>query len=93
MLAGEPKTAVALFAEALKLYRKSVRKRKGGLPGFVGLLHVCALLAADDAALHSEIEAQTEMREGHYGAVCAARPPGARPQQAGGGARSRCKPA
>jgi hypothetical protein len=66
LLAGEPKTAVALFAEALKLYRKSVRKRKGGLPGFVGLLHVCALLAADDAALHSEIEAQTETREGHY---------------------------
>ena len=31
LLAGEPKTAVALFAEALKLYRKGVRKRKGGL--------------------------------------------------------------
>ena len=36
------------------------------MPGFVGLLHVSALLAADDAALHPEIEAQTETREGHY---------------------------
>ncbi len=67
LLAGEPKAAVTLFAEALKLYRKSVRKRKGGLPGFVGLLHVSALLAADDAALHPEIEAETEMKDGHIG--------------------------
>ena len=67
LLAGEPKTAVALFAEALKLYRKAARKRKGGLPGFIGLLHVAAMLAADDATLHSEIEAGTEMKEGHVG--------------------------
>ncbi len=67
LLGGDPKAAVALFAEALKLYRKSARKRKGGLPGFVGLLQVSALLAADDAALHAEIEAQTETSDGHFG--------------------------
>ncbi|BAS00648.1 DEAD/DEAH box helicase [Blastochloris viridis] len=67
LLTGDPKTAVALFAEALKLYRKSNRKRKGGLPGYVGLLQVCALLAADDVALQPEIEALTEVKEGHVG--------------------------
>jgi superfamily II DNA or RNA helicase len=67
LLRGQTSAAVALFAQALKLYRKSARKRKGRLPGYVGLLHVAALLAADDAALHPEIEALTETVEGHLG--------------------------
>ncbi|KAA5599514.1 DEAD/DEAH box helicase [Blastochloris sulfoviridis] len=67
LLAGDPKTAVPLFAEALRLYRKSNRKRKGGLPGYLGLLHICALLAVDDIALQPEIETLTEVKEGHVG--------------------------
>lgn len=67
LLADDRATAVALFAEALKLNRKATRKRKGGLPGYIGLLHLCALLAADDAQLHPEIEALSEMKEGHLG--------------------------
>jgi superfamily II DNA or RNA helicase len=67
LLAGDPKAAVALFAEAVKLYRKGARKRKGGLPGYVGMLHICALLAVDDAALHPEIDALTQMKDGHIG--------------------------
>lgn len=65
LLSGDPSSAVTLFAEALKLHRKATRKRKGGLPGNIGLLHLCALLAADDATLHSEIEVLTETKERH----------------------------
>lgn len=65
LLAGE--ASLPLFTEALKLHRKATRKRKGGLPGYMGLLHLCALLAADDAALHPEIEAASETKEAHLG--------------------------
>jgi superfamily II DNA or RNA helicase len=69
LLAGEVGAAVASFAEALKLYRKAQRKRKGPLPGYVGLLQIAALLAADEAALHPEIEALTQTSEGRLGSL------------------------
>ena len=67
LLSGDPKAAADLFAEALKFYRKGARKRKGGLPGVLGLLHICALLAVDDAALRPEIEALLDTQDGHIG--------------------------
>ncbi len=67
LLADDRAAAAALFTEALKLNRKATRKRKGGLPGYIGLLHLCALLAADDPTLHPEIEALTETKDGHPG--------------------------
>ena len=67
LLSGEVVPAVNRFAEALRLRRKSTRKRKAQLPGYVGLLHLCALLAADDAGLHPEIEAALETKEVHVG--------------------------
>jgi len=62
LLTGNVNASLPLFAEAQKLYLKGIRKRKGALPGYMGLLHLCALLAADDSTLHSEIEAQTELK-------------------------------
>ena len=67
LLTGDIAESVARFAEAVKLHRKATRKRKGALPGYMGLLHLCALLAADDAALHPEIEAASETKEAHLG--------------------------
>jgi superfamily II DNA or RNA helicase len=67
LLSGSIAPSVPLFSNALKLHRKATRKRKGGLPGYIGLLHLCALLAADDAALHPEIEALSETKEAHLG--------------------------
>ncbi|MDA8230592.1 MAG: DEAD/DEAH box helicase [Magnetospirillum sp.] len=67
LLSGDVAPSVQLFSDALKLHRKATRKRKGGLPGYMGLLHLCALLAADDAALHPEIEALSETKEAHLG--------------------------
>ncbi|MDA8232389.1 MAG: DEAD/DEAH box helicase [Magnetospirillum sp.] len=67
LLSGEVGQAVARFAEALRLHRKSTRKRKGRLPGYVGLLHLCALIAADDAGRHAEIEAAIDAREPSLG--------------------------
>lgn len=61
-LAGDTGKAVALFTQALALYRKATRTRKGGLPGYMGLLHVCALLAAGDAAQYPAIEALLQIK-------------------------------
>ncbi|WP_158240817.1 DEAD/DEAH box helicase [Telmatospirillum siberiense] len=57
LLSGDPGRAAIRFGEALRLHRKAARKRKIWLPGRAGLLHLCALLATDDAAHHADIEA------------------------------------
>jgi superfamily II DNA or RNA helicase len=67
LLSGNVALSVRLFSDALKLRQKATRKRKGGLPGYVGLLHLCALLAADDAALHPQIDALADTKEPHLG--------------------------
>ena len=47
--------SLPLFRDALKLHRKATGKRKITLPGELGHLHVMALFAANDVALHAEI--------------------------------------
>ena len=56
LLTARSTEAVAEFAEAQRRYRKFIRKRKAPLPGAFGWLHLVALLAADDAGLHAEVE-------------------------------------
>jgi hypothetical protein len=56
LLSGDVANAVPLFGEALVLYRKAHRKRKIQLPGYRGLLYLCALIAANHAGLHAEIQ-------------------------------------
>ncbi|WP_145734677.1 DEAD/DEAH box helicase [Nitrospirillum pindoramense] len=53
LLSGDAPKAVTLFTEALTLRRRATRTRKGGLPGYMGLLHLCALLAAGGAQNHA----------------------------------------
>ena len=67
LLSANVARSVQMFSDALKLHQKATRKRKGGLPGYVGLLHLCALLAADDAALHPQIDALADTKEPHLG--------------------------
>ncbi len=67
LLSGQVAPAVAHFTEALSRRRKASRKRKNWLPGYLGLLHLCALLAADDAAHHATIEAALDIREADIG--------------------------
>jgi superfamily II DNA or RNA helicase len=67
LLSGDVALAVSRFAEALKLYRKASGKRKDRLPGYVGTLHLCALIAADDVNNHAEIEAAVDVKEPHIG--------------------------
>ncbi|MBB6252243.1 DEAD/DEAH box helicase [Nitrospirillum iridis] len=55
LLSGDVPQAVTLFTQALAARRKATRTRKGGLPGYLGVLHLCALLASDDAALQPVI--------------------------------------
>ncbi|CAH2602818.1 ATP-dependent helicase [Rhodovastum atsumiense] len=56
-LAGDNAAALELYRAALKLRRKQTGKRKLFLDGLHGLCFGMALLRANDAALHAEIEA------------------------------------
>ncbi len=56
-LVGENAQAIELYRGALKALRKQAGKRKLFLPGTHGLLFLMALLQANDAALHAEIQA------------------------------------
>ncbi len=69
LLSGDIPGAVARFAEALRLHRKVTRKRKGRLPDHLELLRLTALVGADDAALHAEIEDGLEGKERSPGFV------------------------
>ena len=55
-LTGSADAAGPLFREALKQHRKAAGKRKIGLPAEFGRFHLMALFAANDIALHPEIE-------------------------------------
>ena len=55
-LSGNTDEALPLFRLALKQYRKIRSKRNVILPGEAGVFHLLALLKADDARLHGEIE-------------------------------------
>ena len=55
-LQGQNETALRQGREALKLFRKRISKRKTWLPDEPGLLFVMALLHANDATLHGEIQ-------------------------------------
>ncbi|WP_044558473.1 DEAD/DEAH box helicase [Azospirillum sp. B4] len=57
LLSADVARAIALFTEALALRRRATRTRKGGLPGYMGFLHLCALLASGDARHHATIAA------------------------------------
>ena len=69
LLSDDVSLAVARFAETVRLIRKATRKRKIQLPGYQGLLHAAALIAADDASLHPEIEAALTVDYPHVGHV------------------------
>ena len=56
-LAGENAAAIDLYRAALKERRKQAGKRKLFLEGAHGLFFLMALLRANDAALHAEIQA------------------------------------
>ncbi len=56
-LAGADGGGLPLFREALKQRRKVLGKRKINLPGEFALFHLLALFAANDPALHVEINA------------------------------------
>ena len=56
-LAGENAEAIGLYRAALKELRKQAGKRKLFLEGAHGLFFLMALLRANDAALHAEIQA------------------------------------
>ncbi|MDD2706011.1 MAG: DEAD/DEAH box helicase, partial [Acidocella sp.] len=55
-LRGEPAAAIAHFQVALKLRRKAVGKRKLFLEGIHGLFFIMAMLAANDPALHGDVQ-------------------------------------
>ncbi|MBF0335503.1 MAG: DEAD/DEAH box helicase, partial [Alphaproteobacteria bacterium] len=72
LLTGDAVFAAARFSEALRLYRRTARKRKGGFPGHLGLLHCCALIAADETRQLAEIEDGLEGAThpiGHWGVI------------------------
>ena len=56
-LAGDNAAAIELYRTALKLRRKQTGKRKLFLDGAHGVFFLMALLRANDAALHAEIQA------------------------------------
>jgi superfamily II DNA or RNA helicase len=56
-LAGENARSIEVYRDALKAMRKQTGKRKLFLPGAHGLLFLMALLRAEDAKLHAEIQA------------------------------------
>ena len=60
-LAGENAEAVSLYRAVLKERRKQAGKRKLFLEGAHGLFFLMALLRANDAAVHAEIEAGGEI--------------------------------
>jgi len=60
-LAGENAEAIGLYRAALKDIRKQAGKRKVFLKGAHGLFFLMALLRADDAALHAEIQADIDI--------------------------------
>ena len=71
-LAGENAEAIGLYRAALKDLRKQAGKRKLFLEGAHGLFFMMALLRANDAALHAEIQAGIDVL-----------PPDARPHPGG----------
>jgi tetratricopeptide (TPR) repeat protein len=60
-LEGRNDDALALYRDALKLLRKRIGKRKIFLDGEHGVFFILALLRANDAGLHAEIEAGLEI--------------------------------
>jgi len=60
-LAGDNVRSIDLYRGALKALRKEAGKRKLFLPDAHGLLFVMALLRANDAKLHSEIQAAIDL--------------------------------
>ena len=62
-LAGQNDEALALYRDALKLLRKKLSKRKIFLDGEHGVFFLLALLRANDAGLHAEIEAGLDILE------------------------------
>ena len=71
-LAGDNARSIELYRGALKALRKQAGKRKLFLPGAHGLLFLMALLRAEDAKLHAEIQAGIDVL-----------PPDGRPHPAG----------
>lgn len=63
-LEGRNEEALAGYRVALKLYKKDVGKRKVFFEGYNGLFFLLALIRADDAALHAEI--QTHLDATHH---------------------------
>ncbi|MEA1674324.1 DEAD/DEAH box helicase [Nitrospirillum sp. BR 11163] len=57
LLSEDAPRARALFGEAVTQHRRALRKRKGGLPGHLGVLHLCAQLAGGDPGQHAAIPA------------------------------------
>jgi superfamily II DNA or RNA helicase len=55
-LEGRNEAAIQHYKLALKLFRKHVGKRKVFLPGLHGLFFLMALLGANDASLHAEMQ-------------------------------------
>ncbi len=55
-LEGRNDEALAEYRTALKLYKKETGRRKAFFEGYNGLFFLLALIRADDAALHAEIE-------------------------------------
>jgi len=47
---GESEKAVVAFSQALALHKKTVGKRKTYLPGYLGLIHILALIQSKDRA-------------------------------------------
>jgi superfamily II DNA or RNA helicase len=60
-LSGRNEQAIQHYREALKRYRKHAGKRKVFFAGSNGLYFIMALLRADDAALHAEIQAGVDV--------------------------------
>ena len=55
-LEGRNDEALAEYRTALKLYKKEVGRRKAAFEGYNGLFFLLALIRADDAGLHAEIQ-------------------------------------
>ena len=55
-LEGRNDQALAEYRTALKLYKKEVGRRKAAFEGYNGLFFLLALIRANDAALHAEIQ-------------------------------------
>lgn len=69
LLSGDAVAAAPLFSEAVRLFRRATKRRKAELPGYAGLLHLCALIAADDPTFYPAVEAATSghsMSLGHF---------------------------